>query len=376
MKIDLKTITSQLRETFPNLTELEIAQLAVSKIEITASAGKTVKEIIEETRKIYWAEELNRIRAKKGPDGTMRIKDTSTYRTHDLFWKRLEAKFGQLDITELKKSHIIEIANDSQSSAHKTRELRNQKRIEKGLPLLENTGNKSYNACLEAISALLRKAVDDELIPVNLVASIKRKRHVQKPRHGLTLEQTNQIFDVVLNGGNDPILDYLIIWTLAETACRSGGLLKIQLGDINTDRNSITIYEKGSTTREQPITEELMNSLITFAKSRGAKKKEDSVFRYLPDENGFGKPLTARRFDTLWGRIGKELDWVAQKGVSCHWLRHTTLTWVDRAFNQSVARAYAGHSAGNVTDGYTTSTQEEIVEAHAVITGKKPKNNY
>ena len=376
MKTDLKTITIQLREAFPNLTELEIAQLAVSKFEFSTIAGKTVKELIEETRKIYWAEELNRIRAKKGPDGTMRIKDTSTYRTHDLFWKRLEAKFGHLDITELKKNHIIEIANDSQSSAHKTREKRNQNRIEKGLPILENTGNKSYNACLEAISALLRKAVDDELIPVNLVASIKRKRHVQKPRHGLTLEQTNQIFDVVLNGGNDPILDYLIIWTLAETACRSGGLLKIQLGDINTDRNSITIYEKGSTTREQPITEELMKSLIAFAKSRGAKKNEDSVFRYLPDGNGFGKQLTARRFDTLWGRIGKELDWVAQKGVSCHWLRHTTLTWVDRAFNQSVARAYAGHSAGNVTDGYTTSTQEEIVEAHAVITGKKPKINY
>ena len=135
MKTDLKTITTQLREAFPNLTDLEIAQLAVSKFEFSTIAGKTVKELIEETRKIYWAEELNRIRAKKGPDGTMRIKDTSTYRTHDLFWKRLEAKFGHLDITELKKNHIIEIANDSQSSAHKTREKRNRNRIEKGLQI-------------------------------------------------------------------------------------------------------------------------------------------------------------------------------------------------------------------------------------------------
>lgn len=373
MKLDLQTISAQLRETFPNLSELEIAQLAISKTDFKLKAGKTVKEVIDETRADYMNSELNRIRAKIRPDGTMRKKDTTTYRTHDTHWVRLENQFGHLDITKLKKSHIIEVANYSQKSAKKTRDKRNAKRILADLPLLENTGNKSYNACLEAISTVLHKAVDQELIPINLVSQIKRKRHTKQARHGLTLEQTNELFDVVLNGGNDPILDYLILWTLAETACRSGGLLKIQLGDINMDRNTITFYEKGSTTREQPITEELRDALISFAKSRGANRKTDAVFRFHPDKKGISRPMSARRFDTLWGRLSRNITWVAEKGVTCHWLRHTTLTWVDRAFNQSVARAYAGHSAGNVTDGYTTSTHEEIVRAHAVITGKKYK---
>lgn len=373
MFTDLQKISTELRETFPNLSEFEIAQLAMSKATFQSKSGVSVKEMIDKTREIYWAEELNRIRAKIRPDGTMREKDTSTYRTHNLFWKRLEAKFGSLDLSELKKSHIIEVATESQAHAKQTRDARNRKKLEKGLPLIENTGNKSFNACLEAISVVLRQAMEEELLTTNITTQIKRKRMNQSSRHGLTIAQTNELFEAAIKGGNDPILDYIILWTLAETACRSGGLLKIQLGDINIDRNSITFYEKGSTSREQPISEELRDALIALAESRGAKNKTDAVFRFLPNKDGISKPMSARRFDTLWGRLRKDLDWVAQKGVSCHWLRHTTLTWVDRAFNQSVARAYAGHSAGSVTDGYTTSTQDEIKRAHAVITGKQPK---
>jgi hypothetical protein len=39
---------------------------------------------------------------------------------------------------------------------------------------------------------------------------------------------------------------------------------------------------------------------------------------------------------------------------SAHWLRHTTLTWVERNFGYAVARAYAGHSGGE-NDASTTT---------------------
>jgi integrase len=68
----------------------------------------------------------------------------------------------------------------------------------------------------------------------------------------------------------------------------------------------------------------------------------------LPDEallrNRDGRPLTSRRYDHLWWRIGIALPWVAAQGISTHWLRHTTLTWVERHFGYGVARAYAGHT--------------------------------
>jgi integrase/recombinase XerC len=30
-----------------------------------------------------------------------------------------------------------------------------------------------------------------------------------------------------------------------------------------------------------------------------------------------------------------------------HWIRHTTLTWVERRFGHAVAQAYAGHADGS-----------------------------
>jgi hypothetical protein len=55
-----------------------------------------------------------------------------------------------------------------------------------------------------------------------------------------------------------------------------------------------------------------------------------------------GQPITYRRYDHLWHRIGRQLPWVAAQQISTHWLRHITLTWVERNFSYAIARAYAG----------------------------------
>ncbi|BAL87625.1 hypothetical protein AMIS_24050 [Actinoplanes missouriensis 431] len=64
---------------------------------------------------------------------------------------------------------------------------------------------------------------------------------------------------------------------------------------------------------------------------------------------------------------------VAAQQVSAHWLRHTTLTWVERHFSYAVARAYAGHTnAGDIgtTVTYIKATLHEIAQALAVLTGE------
>ena len=147
------------------------------------------------------------------------------------------------------------------------------------------------------------------------------------------------------------------------------GILKLQLGDINTKKQTITLVEKRSKKRIQPVTKELMESLIRLAKLRGATISSDSVFRFLPNKQGVSKPLTSKRFETLWKRLGKSLPWVAAQGVSSHFLRHTVITWVDRIAGHSVARAFAGHSASDTTGFYTKADFLEIVNAHSVITG-------
>jgi hypothetical protein len=57
--------------------------------------------------------------------------------------------------------------------------------------------------------------------------------------------------------------------------------------------------------------------------------------------------------------------------VSTHWLRHTTLTWVERRFGYAVARAYAGHNGKNdagTTSTYVRASVEEVAAALAVLT--------
>jgi hypothetical protein len=43
-----------------------------------------------------------------------------------------------------------------------------------------------------------------------------------------------------------------------------------------------------------------------------------------------GRPVTYRRYDGLWVRIGRHLPWARTQQISTHWIRHTTLTRVER----------------------------------------------
>jgi integrase len=138
-----------------------------------------------------------------------------------------------------------------------------------------------------------------------------------------------------------------------ETACRRGGAVTIQLADLDPDRCLICFHEKGDTVRWQPITPNLAASLVDHAAVRGAVLPTDRILRYRN-----GRPLTTRGYDTLW----KRLPWIAAQGISTHWLRHTTLTWVERHFGYGVARAYAGHtdSTGPATTTYIKASLQEV----------------
>ena len=81
---------------------------------------------------------------------------------------------------------------------------------------------------------------------------------------------------------------------------------------------------------------------------------------------------------TVWyhgrPRIGRRLPWVQTQQISIHWIRHTTLTWVERNFGYAVARAYAGHTDGGSEAGatatYVRADLAEVATALAALTGE------
>jgi integrase len=130
----------------------------------------------------------------------------------------------------------------------------------------------------------------------------------------------------------------------------------------------ILLHEKGETVRWQPVSPTLMRHLLLHVDQRPAAP----TTRLLRYRNG--QPITYRRYDYVWARIGKHLPWVATHQISTHWLRHTTLTWVERTFGYAVARAYAGHtdSTGDVgtTATYVRASLQEVAAALAALTGE------
>jgi integrase len=138
--------------------------------------------------------------------------------------------------------------------------------------------------------------------------------------------------------GNDPELDALLLRLHFETACRRGGALALTPTDLDHDQCLALLREKGDTMRWQPVSPTLMSYLIAHTESRGGLDSGQRLFRYAN-----GRSITARRYDYLWQRLGKELPWVATQQVSTHWMRHTILTWVERNFGFTVAQAYADH---------------------------------
>jgi hypothetical protein len=111
-----------------------------------------------------------------------------------------------------------------------------------------------------------------------------------------------------------------------------------------------------------------MRHLLAHHERRGGGDRNGALLRYRD-----GRPLTYRRYDSLWARIGQHLRWVHTQQISTHWLRHTTLTWVERVFGHAVAKEYAGHTdsdSSGSTGTYVRATLEEVAAALAALTGE------
>jgi len=151
-------------------------------------------------------------------------------------------------------------------------------------------------------------------------------------------------------------------------ACRRGGALALRPQDLDPDQCLVLLREKGETVRWQPVSPTLMARLVQHGRERHAVPV-GQLLRYAD-----GRPITSRRYDHLWTRIGRHLPWVGTQQVSMHWIRHTTLTWVERNFGYAVARAYAGHtdSGGDTgaTSTYVRASLAEVAAALAALTGE------
>ena len=221
-----------------------------------------------------------------------------------------------------------------------------------------------------ALRCLYQRAVEDGLIAEadNPARKVAKPRRLPSTRRAVPDTRLAEINQVAATTGDDPELDTLLLRLHTETACRRGGALALRPADLDPDQCLVQLREKGETVRWQPVSATLMAALVRHGRERHAPPG-GQLLRYAD-----GRPITTRRYDHLWVRVGRHLPWVRTQQISTHWLRHTTLTWVERNFGYAVAQAYADHTDGGsdtgATSTYIRASLAEVATALAALTGE------
>lgn len=323
-----------------NDAHLEAARLLLSRLGITPEEllGAPAPQLTMPTVGEY----ISRV-ADSVPDGTRRVYET--------YWRRVAEVWGHRRIDEPTPLEIQHLAERIKAQAVVRRNAR--------------SGRTASEHLIASLRCLYRHAVVDGLISEsdNPAIRVPKPRRLASTRRALPDVRLAEINDVAGSTGNDPELDTTLLRLHTETACRRGGAWALTPDDLDIEQCLVLLHEKGETVRWQPVSPTLMQQLVTLGEQRGATGREQ-LLRYRN-----GRPITARRYDYLWQRLGKHLPWVATQQVTTHWLRHTTLTWVERNFGYAVARAYAGHTGKNDAGTTTTYVRADIQEVATVLAG-------
>jgi integrase/recombinase XerC len=279
-----------------------------------------------------------------------------TRRVYGSYWNKITEHWGDRRLDEPTPTEIQQLTERLKANVVTRRNARG--------------GRSAAEHLIAALRCLYRHAEDDGHIPAgeNPARKVAKPRRLLSTRRAVPDTRLSEINHIAATTGNDPALDALLLRLHTETACRRGGALALRPIDLDPDQCLIRLREKGETVRWQPVSPTLMVYLQQHAAQRGAPA-DGQLLRYAD-----GRPITSRRYDHLWVRIGRHLPWVAIQQISTHWLRHTTLTWVERNFGYATARAYAGHTDSinhaGTTATYVRAGLSEMAAALSALTGE------
>jgi site-specific recombinase XerD len=231
-----------------------------------------------------------------------------TRKAYGSYWNRVVEQWSARRLDEPTPSEIRHLMALVKASAVQRRNSRG--------------GRSSQEHLVAGLRCLYRHAEDDGLIGErdNPARKVGKPRRLPSTRQAVADTRLAEINQVAATTGDDPELDALILRLHTETACRRGGALALRPADLDREQYLVLLREKGETVRWQPVSPTLMVGLVRHAAERHAQP-DGRLLRYAD-----GRPITYRRYDGLWVRIGRHLPWVRTQQISTHWIRHTTLT--------------------------------------------------
>ena len=227
-----------------------------------------------------------------------------TRRAYGSYWNRVTGQWGERRLDEIAPSEIRQLMSYVKAHVVARRNARG--------------GRSATEHLVAALRCLYRHAEDDGLISPgeNPARKVDKPRRLPSTRRAVTDDRLAEICQAAAGGGDDPELDTLILRLHTETACRRGGALVLRPSDLDPDQCLVRLREKGETVRWQPVSPTLMARLVEHGQERHSPPG-GQLLRYRD-----GRPITSRRYDGLWARIGRVLPWVRTQQISMHWIRH------------------------------------------------------
>jgi integrase len=265
-----------------------------------------------------------------------------TRRAYGSYWNRIISHWGERRLDEPTPSEVRQLMSYVKTHVVARRNARG--------------GRSATEHLIAALRCLYKHAEDDGLITAgqNPARKVDKPRRLPSTRRAVTDDRLAEICQAAADGGDDPELDTLLLRLHTETACRRGGALALRPDDLDAGQCLIRLREKGETVRWQPVSPTLMARLTEHGQERHAPPG-GQLLRYRN-----GRPITSRRYDGLWARIGRGS---APSRSACT--------------GYAVARAYAGHEdrgrgvrsmAAMAT--YVRAGLPEVATALAALTGE------
>jgi site-specific recombinase XerD len=217
----------------------------------------------------------------------------------------------------------------------------------------------AQEAMILATRAAFTHAIGAGLVRHNPACQVPLPDRPPSRRGALSADQLTQAHFALVAHSRDPELDDLVFGFLRETGCRRHGAIRLSQDDLAPATRAVRLVEKYAKQRWVPISAHLVHRLVSHTALR-----HDGCNLVLHRRDG--GHLNDKWFEGFARRI-QNLAWAKELGVSAHWIRHTTITDIERIAGVRVAAAYAGHADSNfgVTGTYTKVSPEELRLAHS-----------
>ncbi len=239
------------------------------------------------------------------------------------------------------------------------------------LPL--TIGHGAVRSLLHALNYFFTLAVERGHLATSPVSStLKRRFDLSRSStagaRALHDSELDHLQQIAMTDASDSELWRVLIWLHLESGARMGEAIRLRPSDLNPDRQTILLGKKGDKERYQPVSAALIETLLTFAVSRGVMYDHEPLLRAR-----YGtKPvaLGESHYTAFWKTVRRGASW-ADTDVTTHSLRKSMAQRLERNCGERVAEAFLGHGRRSTDSNtpYLRVSGDELALAIEVVTG-------